>query len=553
MASDVDRIKNQLSIEEVVAPYVELKQAGKNLKGLSPFSEEKTPSFFVSPDRGLYHCFSTGQGGDMFTFIQEIEGVDFRGALEILAKQTGITLQGGTSNQDRKERDELFQIMEQATKLFQTGLKNHSPARDYLASRGVEEETIKEWQLGYAPDEWRRLYTYFTERGTSAGKLKQVGLAKESKGRSYDVFRGRLMFPIKDAAGRVVAFSGRLLEKNDKAPKYLNSPDTDLFQKSHVLYGYDQAKEHIRKSDKVVVVEGQFDLVLSHQAGQRNTVASSGSALSQRHVELMLRHTNHLTYVFDADDAGHRALLKASHLSLAQGAQVKVVLLPPDKDPADVIKEDPDRWEEIVQGARDLIPALLERISGGENVIGRVNQEIVPLIADMPNAIRRDKAIQEVARDLGISRESVREEVSKAQSQSRQSPRWDNDKRESSVSLKSSGDKLGKLIVRLRGLTEVVETDELRQQIADIHEMLTGDSEDRRGDKQAVFIVEAEADRFPTIDQYAKDILQETKREIIRRKLHSLQNQIKQAEQDDDQEALDNLLEKHRLLTQKMI
>lgn len=273
--SPVQEIKDRLNIADVVSRYVKLEPAGKNLKGKSPFTTEKTPSFFVSPDKGLYHCFSTGKGGDIFTFVEEMEGLDFAGALRVLAEQAGVKL-GAFNPEKKEEKDVLFDAVEKAAVFFENSLRSSPEALAYLLDRGVSKETIETFRIGYAPAGWRNLYEYLS--GVCTDKdLLTVGLVKSSEGRIYDTFRDRIMFPICDSSGRPIAFSGRILHPDEKSAKYVNSPETPLFNKGSILFALDKAKNYIRKYDFTIMSEGQFDVIMLHQSGFRNTVGISGT------------------------------------------------------------------------------------------------------------------------------------------------------------------------------------------------------------------------------------------------------------------------------------
>src|SRR3989344_977751 len=346
MSTPVEQIKERLSIADVVGSYMQLTRAGASLKGICPFHSEKTPSFFVSPARGSYYCFGCQAKGDIFTFVQEFEGLDFVGALRVLASRAGVTLQ----KMDPKQRSEyarLYQLLEKATRFFEAQLREGSEARQYLTARGLSDESIRSWRLGYAPDEWRSLFDYLITEGFKPEEMQKVGLVKVSTQadpagntasgtkRYYDAFRGRIMFPILDSASRVIAFSGRILPRLDdgKTGKYINSPETVLFSKSHVLHGFHLAKLAIREKDATILVEGQMDLLMSHQAGYRNTVASSGTALTTHQLERLRRLSENLLIAFDSDSAGLKAAERAIGLALSLGMNVKVIPLQ-DKEPA---------------------------------------------------------------------------------------------------------------------------------------------------------------------------------------------------------------------------
>ena len=296
MATPVEQIKERLGIEDVIGSYVKLERSGKNLKAKCPFHNEKTASFYITPDRGTYYCFGCGVKGDIFTFVEQFEGLDFMGALKLLAERAGVELTdrrlyGGKSSAEvRNEKDQLYKIMEDAASFYEKMLyasgsssfaSAAAEARAYIKKRGITEETAKKFRLGFAPLEWRTLATYLKSKGYSDMDMEKAGLAKRpdegGQKSPYDRFRDRIMFPISDSSGRVIAFSGRILHDDEKSAKYLNSPDTPLYTKSTVLYGIDKAKQEIRRLNYTIFVEGQMDLVLAHQAGTMNTVAVSGT------------------------------------------------------------------------------------------------------------------------------------------------------------------------------------------------------------------------------------------------------------------------------------
>ena len=426
MSDSVEQIKSKLSIVDVVAPYTELKQAGKNLKGKSPFTNEKTPSFFVSPDRDMYYCFSSNKGGDIFTFIQAMEGVDFKGALKILADKAGVELRREDPKK-RTVREQKFTLLEATALWFEENLTDCPAAKAYLKERGVKPKTIKQWRIGYAPPEWRELKDYLTGLKFDPETMRAVGLIKGDEGKEpYDVFRDRIVFPICDMAGRVVAFSGRLLGEDENAPKYLNSPETELFNKSEILFGYHTAKQGIRKLDFSLLVEGQFDLVLAHQAGYTNTVAVSGTAFSDRHAELLRRLSARVVLAFDRDRAGTEAAKRATEVMLKRGADVKVATLEEGTDPADLIKKDPTAFKTAIKGANSVIEWLLDIIleAGGKDKRAyklRVKEEVLPFVLMIPDKIDQDHFTELIAERIGTTKEAVKFELErrdKAQSES---------------------------------------------------------------------------------------------------------------------------------------
>ena len=414
----VQQIKDKLSIIDVITPYVELHKAGKNFKGKSPFTVEKTPSFYVSPDRGMYYCFSSSQGGDMFTFIQKMEGVDFKGALKILADKAGVELVPEDPKK-RSERDGLYQVLEEATRFFEKELAKSKDATVYLEDRAVTKDTIEKWRIGYAPNDWRQLREHLLAKGYDDQTLIKAGLTKQTdpSKQPFDVFRDRIMFPIMDPSGRVIAFSGRILSKDTEAPKYVNSPETELFNKSAALFGYDKAKHGIHKLDFSLVVEGQFDVVLSHQAGYNNTVAVSGTALTTEHMSLLQRLSNRVVLALDADKAGVAAVKRAASLALGRGIDLKVARIHGGKDPADLVREDPKLLRKDIGAARHVIEFLLEVLKEeckDERMYKlRARDEILPYVMMIDSHIERDHFAGVIAEATGTSVDAISSEINR--------------------------------------------------------------------------------------------------------------------------------------------
>lgn len=415
MAGDtVGEIKARLTIADVVASYVKLTKAGRSMVGLCPFHKEKTPSFHVSLERGSYHCFGCGEGGDMFSFVEKAEGVDFKGALTILAEKAGVRVEyspGGRERADKRER--LSQAMARAAAWYADHLPS-STGQEYAKKRGLADAMIKNWDLGYAPDAWRALLETLAAEGFTTPELLAAGLIKEADGKPgtyYDRFRNRLMFPIRDVSGKVVAFTGRALAA-DEVAKYLNSPETDLYHKSEILFGLDKAKDAIRQRGFTLLVEGQMDALHAHQAGFENTVALSGTALTPKHMALMKRYSDNLLLALDADAAGLKATANAALLALREGLRVKAARLPLGEDPADLITRDPKDFAARVKAAEPIVEfflaALGEREKDPARLLRTVEAVVLPLIAAIGSPMERERAVQAVARALGLSTESVR-------------------------------------------------------------------------------------------------------------------------------------------------
>lgn len=430
MSDAVQQIKDRLNIIDVVSPYVELHKAGKNFKGKSPFSAEKTPSFYVSPDRGMYYCFSTSQGGDIFTFVQAMEGVDFKGALKILAEKAGVELVA-EDPQKRSERDRLFAALEAATEFYVAALDREPSAQAYLADRGVRPETIHRWRIGYAPGPpqhgWRETKSALEAKGYTTEELLKAGLIKrtDSGKDPFDVFRDRIVFPMAESSGRVVAFSGRILDADSDAPKYVNSPETQLYKKSELLFGYDKAKEGIRKLNFTLIVEGQFDVVMCHQAGYANTVAVSGTALTLHHVQLFERLSKRVVLALDADRAGINAMQRGAELMLARGLDVKVAELPLGKDPADLIQSDPTDFKRWIGKSVHIIEFLLHvlrREYGDDRTYKlKAREEILPFVLLLPSRIDQEHFVSLVAESLKTTEDAIRYELDRLR-ESQQQP-----------------------------------------------------------------------------------------------------------------------------------
>lgn len=418
--SDVETIKDKLDVVDVIGSYIKLEKAGKNFRARCPFHNERTPSFNVSPDRGTYHCFGCGVGGDIFSFVEQFEGVDFRGALQILADRAGVSLQK-ENPKVKDERERLFAIMETACLFFQRNLLQNEEAKTYLKKRGVVETTVRRWRLGYASIEWRELFEALLKKGFSEKEMLLAGLIKQSEksgsgSRYYDTFRDRVMFPISDPSGRVIGFSGRILHASDGSPKYLNSPDTPLFNKSEVLYGLHFAKQPIREQGYGIIVEGQMDLIMSHQAGIMNVVASSGTALTSRHLSRIQKIAGRVIFAFDSDEAGEKATLRSSFLALSLGLETKVATLPEGKDPGDLAMGDGEPWKNALRTAKHVIEFFLDRAS--EVTVGQernvyIRKTILPLIASVKSSIDQAHFVSLSASRLAIPERALWDDLAK--------------------------------------------------------------------------------------------------------------------------------------------
>lgn len=419
MSSSVDKIKERLGIVDLIGSYIKLDRAGNSFKARCPFHNEKTPSFFVSPERDSYYCFGCGAKGDIFSFVEQFEGLDFRGALKVLADRTGVELVP-ENPKFRDEREKLFAVMEESTGFFEQNLSGASEASDYLKKRGLSDKTIKGWRIGYAPLLWNNLENHLKTKSFSASEMEKAGLIKREEGRSYDRFRGRIIFPIFDSSGRVIAFSGRILNDDGKSAKYLNSPETELFSKSRVLYGFDRAKLAMKRMDYSILVEGQMDLIMCHQAGYSNAVASSGTALTSHHLEILKRLSNRVIMAFDADNAGFNASARAWQIALSLGMEVKIAELPKGFDPAELILKNKEKWAAALKESKHIIDFYMDRILGEESdkrkIAVKIKDKVLPFIGALESNMEKSHFIAKIADSAGIKEEAIWEDMKKVKS-----------------------------------------------------------------------------------------------------------------------------------------
>ncbi|HEY32207.1 MAG TPA: DNA primase [Dehalococcoidia bacterium] len=401
--SVIDEVKQKLDIVEVVSQYVPLTKAGRNFKARCPFHEERTPSFFVFPERQSWHCFGAcGTGGDVFSFVMKQQGMEFSEALRLLAQQAGVTVPTRIERDTRKdERERLYQVNEAAARFFQDQLLHSTAAakaRDYLSGRDFTTDTLTAFQLGYSPDSYEALKSHLQERGFSEKELVDAGLLVETDdGRTRDRFRNRLMFPIRDARGRTTGFGARVLD--DSLPKYTNSPQTLVFDKSGTLYAIDLAAPAIRKRDQVIIVEGYMDTITAHQNDFNNVVASMGTAITERQVTTLKRLSKNIILALDADAAGEEAMLRCVDYENILDAEIRVIVLPEGKDPDDVIREDPQKWQELVEDAVPVVDFTFSTKTTRLDMTTARNQsravhELGAIIARMKDAVRRDHYIR---------------------------------------------------------------------------------------------------------------------------------------------------------------
>ena len=412
----IDEVKQRIDIVEVIGEHVPLTKAGRTFRALCPFHSEKNPSFYVYPERQSWHCFGAcNTGGDVFSFIMKKQGVDFGEALRLLAERTGITIPSRLEPEAGKdEREKVYQINTAAAQYFHNLLLN-SPdgerARGYIAIRGFSSKSITEFQLGFSPNSWEALKQYLVERGYAESELVTAGLLiEEEAGGTHDRFRNKLMFPIFDIRGRVTGFGARVLD--DSLPKYLNSPQTPVFDKSSTLYGINLATAVIRQQDRAVIVEGYMDVITAHQNGFDNVVASMGTSLTEKQVSAIKRLTRNMVLALDADAAGEEATLRAVGYENILNAEVSVIILPQGRDPDDVIKESAQSWNSLMEQAIPVIDFTFNTVASGLDLTtakgkSLVADKLLPIITEIKNIVRQAHYLQKLAHLVNVSERSL--------------------------------------------------------------------------------------------------------------------------------------------------
>ncbi|MEK7153324.1 MAG: DNA primase [Patescibacteria group bacterium] len=426
----VEDIKQRLSVEEVVGEYVELKRAGRNWKGLSPFSSERSPSFMVSPEKQIWHDFSSGKGGNMFSFVMEMEGLDFKGALELLARKAGIDLdqyRGTRAGARGKEKERLYELLELAARFYQTQLKNNHEALEYvLKKRQFTKSTALEWRIGYSPNNGTALIDFLKSKKFSDQEIKSSGLSAQRYHGTGDMFRGRIMIPLADPQGRIIGFTARLLGDDPNAPKYINTPQTLLYDKSRHVFGLHLAKEAIRKSAFVVVAEGNLDVISSHQAGVRGVVATAGTALTEAHLKALSRFTNDIRLSFDADSAGLNATERAIPIASKVDVSISIIPIPSGKDPDELIKQDVDTWKQIITRPQYALDWLVDRYRKQLDITSAQGKRqfsdiLLTVVRGLADQVEQEHYIEQISGLIGVSREALQTKLH--QKQATQKPR----------------------------------------------------------------------------------------------------------------------------------
>lgn len=421
MSREVENIKNKIDLVDLVQEYLKLTPAGANFKARCPFHQEKTPSFMVNRQKQIWRCFGCGEGGDIFNFLMKIENLDFPEALKILAQKAGVPL-NYQSGQSREKDSRLYDLTSLASRYWHQVLLDSSQAaaaRAYLKKRGVQAETIEDFRLGYAIDAWDNLFKFLIKKGFQEEEIFLAGLTvKKDRGVGfYDRFRGRLIFPISDNHGRVVGFGGRALT-DDQGAKYLNTPQTPIYNKSAILYGFYQAKDEIKKNDLTILVEGYMDMIPSHQLGIKNVVAISGTALTFEQIKLLKRYSSNLSLALDMDAAGRKAAERSIDLALNEELNIKVITLSQGKDPGELIASQPAAWSEAIKDAQSIMDYFFAQAVENKDLNNPVVKKkiivfLLNKIFKLGNSFDQDYWLKQLSQRLAVSEKILREELTR--------------------------------------------------------------------------------------------------------------------------------------------
>jgi DNA primase len=554
----LEEIKSRLDIVDFISDYVELKKAGQNYKGLCPFHSEKTPSFIVSPNKQIYHCFGCGEGGNIFSFIMRHDNITFPEAVKTLARRAGVKIiekKGDPSGEGLRYK--IIELNKESLKIFQENLMKSGEALSYLERRGIGAEAIKTFSLGYSRKDWTYLYNHLKGKGYSDDLLLQAGLIAKSEKGLHDIFRGRIIFPIRNIQGEVIAFGGRVMD--DSMPKYLNSPDTVIFKKGENLYGLDIAREEIRKRGFVIITEGYLDVITSHQKGFSNTVAPLGTALTEGHLIRLKRFTKRAVVVFDGDVAGRNAARRSIPLLLGQGFKTGILLLPEGEDPDSFLRKNgPGTFSKALDTAKTPLSFLFDSKTLDRT---ETTREALVLIADVKDLLLREELLRELSELSGFREMSLRAELKRLSSRKgekvqkiKTTVRKDKEYDEEVLLLSSViafPERLGEVIVRIpmdnlrNGLVKGI-FEKLRD-YKTIDSAMTSMSAEEKA-LISRLTVEPGFDAV-NVDRNIEDCIKTIKGRIIDNSLRIIQERIRDAEKSGQEELLRALLiEKQRIL-----
>jgi len=564
--SPIQEIKNKLDIVDVIKEYVNLEKAGSNYRALCPFHQEKTPSFFVNQARQIWRCFGgCSEGGDMFQFVMRIEGVEFGDALRILAKKAGVELKKQNKEVETK-RKKLLDICETATSFYERqlwGSKKGEEVKKYLTERKITEESIKKWRIGYSPTAKDALSKFLIGEGYKKEDLAEAGVSTGKGGYIFDRFRARIMFPVFNLSGYPVAFGGRVFFEKDERAKYINTPATMLYDKSAVIYGMHNAKVGIRHNGFAVVVEGYTDVILCHQVGFQNVVASSGTALTPRQLDVLRRYTKKLLTAFDMDEAGGSATKKGIDLALEKEFDVRVIMMPEKEDPADIVSRSSEEWERYTKEAKPIISFYFKNILSKYDLSdphekGKAAKELLPEIKKIKNSIERSHFVSELSRILGVSEDSVYEELEKVREENAEVSRGREDsfKKEEKSGRKTRRELLEERVTffcvkdeeLLKNLKEE-EVELLKEEVKNIFSFLKKERKELSKEEEDLlnyFSLLSRNEDGIDIKEEVKNCFREIKRENVKEKLKETEEKIKEAEKEGDEKKEEELIKKFR-------
>ena len=570
-------IKDRLNIAEVIGGYIQVRKAGAAFKALCPFHHEKTPSMQISPQKQIWHCFGCGEGGDVISFVQKYENLEFREALKLLADRAGVQLPDyRPQNQEQEnEKDVLFRINDFAARFYHQILTSDArgkEALEYLSKRGLSKETINKWQIGFAPDDFHSLEQALASKKVRLSDMVKAGVStKNERGQVYDRFRGRITFPIFDLSNRCLGFSARILKDDGKSAKYVNSPETLIYNKGRILFGLNFAKAAARRSEEIVVVEGQMDCISAHQAGIANVVASSGTALTEAQLDLLARFTRNLKFCFDADAAGLKATRRAIETYLGREFTVRIVDLKGAKDPDELLKQGAEKFSELVKEAPLFLDYYLAKAL--ENYEAKsveqkkeVVRDILPLVKALTDPVEQDHYVQELAKKLGASEKAVRQSLMALKAPSA-GPAVRQPSKQAAPKLQVTRSGLEKevfrglltysdfaAIVKAKSVPEEFENPEIRQALGEFFKAgANGIDKSLSIAKEALFMVESLVENTQNNTEAVERQLFKSfalwKVAVIRQRLLRLQQDLKFAENSRDKQKVSELQTKILELT----
>lgn len=599
----VAEIKDKIDIIDLVSTYIPLKKAGKNYKALCPFHSEKTPSFMVSPELQIYKCFGCSKAGDVYSFLQEIEGYDFSESLQVLAEKAGVKLKKLRIDEAQEKKDKIFGINQIAGDFYSYILTSHrigKKALNYLKKRGINEESIAEFGLGYSPKSWEALGKFLASKKFIISDIVASGLAvpKERGKGYYDRFRGRIMFPFKSPTGKVLGFAGRVLDPDGKGlpagrqeAKYVNTPETLIFNKSSLLYGFDIAKKHIKSEKSAILVEGQTDVISAHQEGFKNVVASGGTSLTNPQVRLLKRFTDDLIISYDADQAGIQASKRGIDLATGAGLNVKVMLIPEGfNDVDEVVRKGPNKLKQLIENAENIYDFYFRKVFSEFNPadpIGKkkISKVLLPILKEITDSVEKAHYIRKLSVELDVPEDSLITSMEKL-----------DDKSVEEVSLRAPGDTLSDRIVSApeeymislllksplniakKGVRKLAQKDFTNKDLSEIFSMLKSyiikrkkafdikgfyaklrDSLRQR--VESLYLLDLSFDKLGLYEDQIENLISEEtentikilKKETVKRELKELGRKIKLAESEGKKAELNKLKKEFSELSKKLM